>query len=78
MQPPERAVGYRQGLRYAVTWLHHQANQMNDPWAKAVLNTAAFHLGVEGKSHTMAAKADLLEVALKRAAALPTGESSHG
>lgn len=39
--------GYRDGLREAITWLHARAEEMNDPHAKAILNTAAFHLGVE-------------------------------
>lgn len=56
-------------MRYAVAWLHERANEMNDPWAKAVLNTAAFNLGVEGKQGTIDAKARLLEIALARAGA---------
>lgn len=68
MNAGERANGFRDGMRFAVTWLHQRANEMNDPWAKAVLNTAAFNLGVEGKSSTIEAKAKLLEIALARAA----------
>lgn len=66
MDAGDRANGFRDGMRYAVTWLHDRANEMNDPWAKAVLNTAAFNLGVEGKSGTIDAKAKLLEIALQR------------
>lgn len=69
MQPPERAIGFRLGIQYAVTWLHHRAFEMNDPWAKAVLNCAAQGLGIEGKDQTIIAKADLLEIALARASA---------
>ncbi len=47
MNAGERANGFRDGLRYAVTWLHERAREMNDPHAKAILNTAAFHLGTE-------------------------------
>jgi len=71
MQPPERAIGYRQGLRYAVTWLQQQAREMNDPWAKAVLNCAANSLGIEGRDAMIIAKADLLEIVLARAAEAP-------
>lgn len=68
MQPPDRAIGFRQGMKFAVTWLQHRAQEMNDPWAKAVLNCAADHLGKEGKSQTIVAKAKMLEIALSRAA----------
>ena len=37
----------RPGVRFAVTWLHERAKEMNDPNAVAVLNSAAFHLGGE-------------------------------
>ena len=70
MNAGERANGFRDGMRYAVTWLHQRANEMNDPWAKAVLNTAAFNLGVEGRQGTIDAKATLLGIALDRAAAI--------
>lgn len=42
-----RQLGKRDGLRYSITWLHQRANQMNDPHAKAVLNSAAYALGNE-------------------------------
>lgn len=42
--------GRRAGLKYAITWLHKRANEMNDPTAKTVLNTAAFNLGVEART----------------------------
>lgn len=45
MDPYER--GTRDGLRWAVTWLHERANKMSDPHAKQVLHSAAFSLGVE-------------------------------
>jgi hypothetical protein len=35
------------GIRFAVTWLHKRANEMNDSKAKQVLDSAAFALGVE-------------------------------
>jgi hypothetical protein len=40
--------GFKDGLRWAITFLHNQASEMNDPHARGILNTAAFHLGVEG------------------------------
>lgn len=66
MKVPEYDRGFRNGLKYAVTWLHERAGEMNDDWAKAVLNTAAFNLGVDGKSGTLDVKAKLLEIALAR------------
>jgi hypothetical protein len=35
------------GIRFAITWLHKRANEMNDPKAKQILDAAAFSLGVE-------------------------------
>lgn len=43
----DRRLGKRDGLRYAITWLHRRANSMNDSKAKAILNSAAFDLGIE-------------------------------
>lgn len=40
-------VSFRNGIRAAITWLHERAKTMNDPKAKTILNTAAFHLGTE-------------------------------
>lgn len=34
-------------IRACIAWLHAQAASMNDPKAKAVLNSAAFSLGVD-------------------------------
>lgn len=45
--PPDRRLGKRDGLRYAITWLHRRAETMNDIHARAVLNSAAFDLGNE-------------------------------
>jgi hypothetical protein len=39
--------GYRDGVRFSITWLHQRAREMNDPHAVALLNTAAFNLGVD-------------------------------
>lgn len=43
----ERWLGKRDGLRWAITWLHRRADSMNDPQARAILNSAAFALGGE-------------------------------
>jgi hypothetical protein len=43
----ERHFAFCNGIRRAIQWLHDRAtHDMNDPHAKAVLNTAAFHLGI--------------------------------
>lgn len=41
------ARGRRDGIRWAITWLHERAKQMNDPNAVSVLNTAAFNMGTD-------------------------------
>lgn len=46
MSPRTASADYYRGIRAAVTWLHEEATRMNDPHARAVLNSAAFHLGV--------------------------------
>lgn len=46
----DRRFGQRAGIRWAIAWLHKRAGEMNDPHAKAVLNTAAFQMGVDGKN----------------------------
>jgi len=38
-------LGFRHGMKWAVSWLHEEAGKMNDPKARAILNEAAFHLG---------------------------------
>lgn len=74
MRAPEYNQGYRSGVKCAVSWLHWQAREMNDPWAKAILNVAADHLGKDGKEHTLEAKARLLEIVLARANGQSTPE----
>ncbi len=46
----DRIQGQRAGIRWAITWLHKSAREMNDPHAKMVLNNAAFQMGVEAKN----------------------------
>lgn len=41
----ERQIGYRLGVREAITWLHDYAKTMDDPKAKEILNSAAHDLG---------------------------------
>jgi hypothetical protein len=45
----EYLKGEREGIRKAIEWLHQRAKLMNDPKAAGVLNTAAFHLGLDLK-----------------------------
>lgn len=46
---PNRSPRFRDGARWAVrrciAWLHARAGQMNDPHARALLNSAAFGMG---------------------------------
>lgn len=42
--------GYREAITRAVTWLHAKADEMNDPKAKALYNTAAFQMGTDFSS----------------------------
>lgn len=39
--------GKRDGVRFAITFIHEHAKTMNDPSARAALNCAAFYLGNE-------------------------------
>jgi hypothetical protein len=41
--------GYTKGMRDAISWLHNRALEMNDAHAKAILNSAATHLGWDFK-----------------------------
>ena len=45
----EYTQGKRAGIKWAISWLHERAIEMSDPAAKAILNTAAFNMGVEAK-----------------------------
>jgi hypothetical protein len=45
----DRKLGKRDGIRFAIAWLHKRAEEMNDHHAKLVLNSAAFSLGVYAK-----------------------------
>lgn len=47
LEMTKRKLGKRDGLRWSITWLHRRAQSMNDPRAKAILNSAAFSLGNE-------------------------------
>lgn len=44
-RPP--SADFERGVRACIAWLHERAREMNDPHAKAVLNSAAFNLGVD-------------------------------
>lgn len=54
---PDYDRGYRDGLRAAVTWLAARAGEMNDPHAKAALNTAATNLGWDASEGRIPSKA---------------------
>jgi hypothetical protein len=43
----EYSAGHRRAGRACVDWLHRRAEAMDDPWARDVLNAAAFSLGTE-------------------------------
>jgi hypothetical protein len=47
--PGHDRASFSRGVRAAIEWLHARAETMNDPHAKAVLNSAGFHLGVDLK-----------------------------
>ncbi len=49
MRSPEYLNGRREGVKWAVTWLHKRATEMNDLHAKAILNGAAFNMGWDAK-----------------------------
>jgi hypothetical protein len=66
--PSSRKLGKRDGIRYAITWLHRRAEEMNDQHAKAVLNSAAFYLGNEIREGHMPSVPDAAE---------PPGEGSR-
>lgn len=55
-QIPEYKRGRQDGVRWAITWLHQRALEMNDPNAKTVLNTAAFNMGVEANKPPVVAE----------------------
>jgi hypothetical protein len=61
MATHERKLGRVDGIRFAITWLHQQAKEMNDPHARAILNKAAFDLGCvlrDGEPAALAATQD--------------------
>lgn len=62
-QMPPYKRGYRAGLRFAVTWLHARAAEMNDPHAVAILNSAATNLGwdIERELRRLIPPADQVE-----------------
>jgi hypothetical protein len=43
----EYGRGFKDGLKWAVTWLHNRGHGMNDSHAKIVLHSASKHLGDE-------------------------------
>ncbi len=53
MRSPEYLNGRREGVKWAVTWLHKRAGAMNDWHAQAILNTAAFNMGFDAKQQNI-------------------------
>jgi hypothetical protein len=49
MRSDQFIQGKRHGVKWAITWLHQLAAEMNDPHAQAILNSAALGMGVEAK-----------------------------
>ena len=47
MNITEYERGHQDAVREAITWLHFEAQQMNDPNARRVLNYAAKGLGTK-------------------------------
>ena len=37
---------FLRGIRFSIGWLHERADEMNDQRARAILNSAAFELGI--------------------------------
>jgi hypothetical protein len=63
MDPYQR--GRRDGIRWAVTWLHSRAKEMSDPKARSVLETVAYNMGTEA-SPKVAQKRDALQKSLTK------------
>ena len=56
MRSDQYEDGRANGIRKCIAWLHAEARAMNDPKAAAILNTAAFGLGVMVRNHTKRAR----------------------
>jgi len=46
---PQYRDGQRNAIKWAITWLHRRAESMNDVKMVAILNSAAFELGIDWK-----------------------------
>lgn len=46
---PQYLQGRQEAIKWAVSWLHSRALEMNDPHAKAVLNSAATNMGWDAR-----------------------------
>ena len=66
-QPPDIARGRREGMQWAVSWLHNRAEEMNDPHARTVLQAAAFQMGNDAKKAMTVRAARHTALRLKRA-----------
>lgn len=45
MRSDDYANGRREAVKWAVSWLHDRAREMNDPAAWRILNSAAYSMG---------------------------------
>ncbi len=57
----DRRLGTRDGIRFAVGWLHRRADAMSDPAARVILNAAAFNLGNDLSQGRIAVAAPVAE-----------------
>ncbi len=57
-QPSDIARGRREGMQWAVSWLHNRADEMNDPHAKTVLQVAALSMGKDARAATGTKRAE--------------------
>lgn len=52
MRSAQYEQGRRNGIKSCIEWLHTRADEMNDPHARAILNSAAFGLGQQFRHGT--------------------------
>lgn len=54
MTHKDKYEGIREGMKWAVNWLHERAKEMNDPHATQILNSAAFSMGSDAGKYKRA------------------------
>lgn len=50
--------GRRNGIKWAITFLHETGREMNDPHARLICNLVAFWMGVEAKKWGVAQRSE--------------------